>query len=100
MVTSTSFAGTYAIQVAEGEFADLAAKVTANDYTMFPYTAPTQNNDAGISEVMQGRYLSGSKLWGSVDSLFIITPLSCVLQFLHQFPILLQIEVHVFRKCN
>lgn len=66
LVTSTDSTEVFHMQVAAGESADLAAAITAKNYTSFPYIAPTNNNDSGISDIMTSRVPAGVKVWARV----------------------------------
>ena len=66
MVVSTNSTSQHIIQAAPGESADLAAKIAAKEFTMFPYVAATNQNDSGISDIISGRIDSGTKAWWRV----------------------------------
>jgi len=66
MVTSTNSTSPYIIQAVPGESADIAAKISAKQFTMFPYVAATNQNDSGISDILSGRIDSGTKAWWRV----------------------------------
>lgn len=63
MITTTNSTRPFNIQIVSGESADIAAKISAEDFTEFPYIAPTNNNDSGISDVIDKRDNAGEKLW-------------------------------------
>ncbi len=63
LVTTTNDTNIYNIQIANGESAGLAAKITAKDFTSVSYIAATNNNDSGINEMMMPRYSAGDKMW-------------------------------------
>lgn len=63
MVTTTDSTSPFLIQVVSGESAGIAAKLASEDYSEYPYIAPTNSNDAGINEAMSIRTAAGTKLW-------------------------------------
>jgi len=66
LVTTTDSTEVFITQFVNGESADIAAKIAAEDFTEVAYISATNNADAGISEVMSKRILSGTKVWARV----------------------------------
>jgi len=63
MITTTNSTNAFIIQIATGESAGLATKITAKDYSSFPYIASTNQSDSGISDIIDPREGSGEKHW-------------------------------------
>ena len=63
MVTDTNSVNPFIIQIVSGESADIAAKIAAEQFSESPYVSPTNNNDAGIEDIMVRRTAVGEKVW-------------------------------------
>lgn len=63
MITSTDSTVQFIVQLIKGESADIAAKLSAEDFTEFPYVSGSNNNDSGITEIIDCRCAVGEKLW-------------------------------------
>lgn len=63
LITTTNSTSPFVIQIVEGESADIAAKIAAEDFTEFPYIAPTNNNDSGIAHLIDILANAGLKHW-------------------------------------
>lgn len=63
LVTGTNSTRTFIIQIISGESADFAAKLTAEDFDEFPYISSSNNNDSGISDIIDKRGHAGDKVW-------------------------------------
>lgn len=63
IVTDTNSTDPFIIQIVTGESAGIAAKLTAEDFDEFPYVSATNNNDSGISEIIDKRCDVGEKVW-------------------------------------
>lgn len=63
MVTTTNSTNAFVIQLVTGESADIAAKISAKQYSMIPYISASNNNDSGIIEIMTRRITVGTKVW-------------------------------------
>ena len=63
IITTTNSTRPFIIQIVSGESAGIAAKIAAEDFTEFPYIAPTNNNDSGISDLMNEGIDAGVKVW-------------------------------------
>ena len=63
LVTSTDSTATFIVQIVTGESAGIAAKLAAEDFDEFPYISATNNNDSGISEIIDKRCDVGEKVW-------------------------------------
>lgn len=63
LVSDSNFAGVYYIQIAFGESADLAAKITAKTYTALIYNAVAATSRAVSIPVMTRRQTAGTKAW-------------------------------------
>lgn len=63
MVTTTNSTNPYVLQIVAGESAGIAAKLTAKEYSLFPYVSSSNNNDSGVEDVMTVRVLSTTKIW-------------------------------------
>ena len=63
IVTDTNSTDAFIIQIVVGESAGIAAKLLAEEYDEFPYIAATNNNDSGISEIIDDRGDVGEKVW-------------------------------------
>lgn len=63
LVTTTTSTEAFVIQMASGESAGLAAKITAEAFTEVPYIAATNNADSGTIDVMIPAIAAGTKLW-------------------------------------
>lgn len=62
-ITNTNDNAAYTIQFAAGESADLAAKVTAKDYTGRLFQRDTTQVTGGDRPLGMKRYASGTKIW-------------------------------------
>ena len=63
IVTDTNDTDIFIIQIVTGESAGIAAKLLAEDFDEFPYISATNNNDSGISEIIDKRCDVGEKVW-------------------------------------
>ena len=63
MVTATNSTNPYIVQIVCGESADIATKLAAQQYTEFGYISASNNNDSGITDVLEPRQLTGCKVW-------------------------------------
>jgi len=63
LVTSTNSTNVYILQIIAGESADFAALLTNELFSESPYVAASNNNDAGITDVMVSRTPVGTKVW-------------------------------------
>ena len=63
LVTSTDSTIPFNVQIVSGESAAIAAKISAEDFTEFPYISATNNADSGISDVIDKRDDAGEKMW-------------------------------------
>lgn len=63
LVTDTNSTRPFIIQIVTGESAGIAAKLSAEDFDEFPYVAATNNNDSGITELIDKRTDAGEKVW-------------------------------------
>ena len=63
LVTTTDSTEAFCVQFVIGESADIAALIAAEDFTEFAYISATNNADAGITDVMSKRIVSGTKVW-------------------------------------
>lgn len=63
LITTTNSTRPFIVQVVAGESADIAAKIAAENFVEFPYIAPTNNNDAGVSSIIDIRCNAGTKHW-------------------------------------
>lgn len=63
IVIDTDSTAPFIIQIIAGESTGFAAKLAAEDFGEFPYVASSNNNDSGISELIDERYDSGEKVW-------------------------------------
>ena len=63
MVVSTDSTVQFVVQIIRGESGDLAAKLSAEDFTEFPYVSGSNNNDSGIADIIDERCDVCSKMW-------------------------------------
>jgi hypothetical protein len=63
LVTGTNSTRPFNIQIIIGESSGFAAKLLAEDFDEFPYISATNNNDSGINETIDKRYVVGEKVW-------------------------------------
>ncbi len=63
LVTSTNSTNPFVIQIATGESAGLAAKISSEEFTEAPYVAATNNNDSGVEDVLTIRTAVSEKVW-------------------------------------
>ena len=63
LVTDTNSTRPFIIQLVEGESADIAAKILAEDFTEIMYKSATNNNDSGVAEIIDKRCNVGIKHW-------------------------------------
>ena len=63
LVTTTDSTEAFVVHFVIGESAGIAALISAEDFTEFPYIAATNNADSGISEIKSKRIPTGSKVW-------------------------------------
>jgi len=63
LFTDTNSTDPFIIQIVTGESADIAAKLIAEDFNEFPYISATNNNDSGITELIDKRCDVGEKVW-------------------------------------
>ena len=63
IVTDTNSTDIFIIQIVTGESAGIATKLVAEDFDEFPYISATNNNDSGISELIDKRVDVGEKVW-------------------------------------
>ena len=63
LVSGTNSTNVFIIQIVYGESADIAAKLSAEEFTEFTYVSGTNNNDSGISDVISKRVDAGTKVW-------------------------------------
>lgn len=63
MVTSTDSTAPFIIQFVTGESADIAAKISAEEFTEIPYVSATNNADSGVSDIISRRIDAGEKVW-------------------------------------
>ncbi|KKL83116.1 hypothetical protein LCGC14_1977960 [marine sediment metagenome] len=63
MVTTTNSTSPFNIQFVEGESADIAAKIAAEDMGETPYISSTNNADSGVADLVFEREATGTKLW-------------------------------------
>lgn len=63
VVEAASYSGTYFIQVAFGESADLAAKITAKTYTSHMYMGQSATVKTDSSPIQVRRQSAGTKAW-------------------------------------
>lgn len=63
IVTDTTSTDVFIIQIVTGESAGIATKLITEDFNEFPYIAATNNNDSGISEIIDKRSDVGEKVW-------------------------------------
>lgn len=63
LITSTDSTSPFKIEIITGESSGFAAKLAAEDFDEFPYVSATNNNDSGISEIIDIRDDSGEKVW-------------------------------------
>jgi len=53
----------FIVQIVTGESGDIAAKISSEDFTEFPYVAASNNIDSGISDVIDVKSDAGTKVW-------------------------------------
>lgn len=63
LVDDTNSTNPFILQVVSGEFAGIAAKIAAEQYSETPYVSATNSNDSGIEEIMVRRAAVGEKVW-------------------------------------
>ncbi len=63
LITDTNSVNPFVIQIISGESAGFAAKLLAEDFDEIPYISGTNNNDSGISEIIDKRHDTGEKVW-------------------------------------
>lgn len=63
IITDTDSTALFNIQIITGESAGFAAKLLAEDFDEFPYISASNNNDSGISDVIDSRCVVGEKVW-------------------------------------
>lgn len=63
IIVDTNSTDIFTIQIVTGESAGIAAKLAAEDYDEFPYISASNNNDSGISEIVDKRCDTGEKVW-------------------------------------
>ena len=63
MIVSTDSTVQFIVQIIQGESADFAAKLLAEDFTEFPYVSGSNNNDSGIADILDERLDVGVKVW-------------------------------------
>lgn len=63
MVTTTNSTSPFVIQIITGEPAEIAAKLLAKEYTVFPFISATNNADSGVGEIKSLRISAGAKAW-------------------------------------
>lgn len=63
LVTATNSTRPFIVQIVSGESSGIVAKLAAEDFDEFPYISATNNNDSGISDVIDKRLNSGEKVW-------------------------------------
>jgi hypothetical protein len=63
IITDTTSTNPFIIQIISGESSEIAAKLLAEDFDEFPYVSATNNNDSGISDIIDKRIDSGCKCW-------------------------------------
>jgi len=63
MIVTTDSTAPFIIQIMLGETVNFAAKLVAEEFTEFPYTSQSNNNDSGISEIKTIRGAAGDKVW-------------------------------------
>ena len=63
LVTDTTSTNPFIIQFITGESAGFAAKLLIEDFDEIPYKSATNNNDSGISDIINKRLDSGEKCW-------------------------------------
>jgi len=63
MITDTTSTDPFIIQIINGESAEFAAKLLAEDFDEFPYVSASNNNDSGISDIIDKKIESGCKCW-------------------------------------
>lgn len=63
LVINTDSTSVFAIQIITGESAGFAAKLAAKDYDTFPYISASNNNDSGISKIIDKRCDAVEKVW-------------------------------------
>jgi hypothetical protein len=63
MVTSTNSTSPFNIQIITGESSGINAKLAIEDFDEVPYISATNNNDSGISDIIDKRVDAGTKVW-------------------------------------
>lgn len=63
IITDTTSTVPFIIQIITGESADFATKLAAEDFDEFPYVSASNNNDSGISDIIDKRCDAGEKVW-------------------------------------
>ena len=63
IITDTTSTDPFILQIISGESADFAAKLLAEDFDEFPYVSASNNNDSGISEIIDKRIDVSGKCW-------------------------------------
>ena len=63
IVVGTSSTDPFIIQMITGESADFAAKLLSGDFNEIPYISGSNNNDSGISDIIDKRFDAGTKVW-------------------------------------
>lgn len=63
LVTSTNSTNTFVLQIVEGESSEIADKLITENFNEIAYISATNNNDSGISDIIDLRFDSGSKVW-------------------------------------
>ena len=62
-VISANDTSPFFIQIVGGESAGIADKITAKDYTSFPFTSATNQINSGRFDIMTTRVPAGTKVW-------------------------------------
>lgn len=76
IVIDTNATDPFIIQIITGESAGFAAKLVAEDFDEVPYVSATNNNDSGVTEIIDKRCIATEKVWmrcaaiGSSGSVF------------------------------
>lgn len=69
LITTSSNDVTFIIQIVTGASTGIAAKLTAEDFTEFPYEGATVANYGGIIELSHPRITAGDKVWARACSI-------------------------------
>ena len=63
LVISTNSTRPFTIQIITGESSGIAGKLLSEDFDELPYISASNNNDSGISEIIDKRINVGTKVW-------------------------------------